>query len=113
MYRPPRSGGGSEQPRQLPLDEQPMTVCDGVPPLSRKVLIIDTGAGECCFNNKDCFVPGSLIEPCGQKIVDAGGHAAHVRKLGRLRFKCKQTGHVLDSKKLWAWYVPDLACVRT
>ena len=74
------------------------------------VLIVDTGAGELCFNTLAMFVPGSLVTPCGgEKIVDAGGHTSPVTKIGRVRFRCNKSDHVIDSKNLWAWYVPGLA----
>ena len=72
------------------------------------VFIIDTGAGELVSPHEGDFVPGSFVEPYGQRVVAAGSEKHTVVKLGRLRVRCMTTGHTIDSGSQLAWYVPTM-----
>jgi hypothetical protein len=72
------------------------------------VFIIDTGAGELVSPHEGDFVPGSFVEPYGQRVVAAGSEKHTVVKLGRLRVRCMTTGHTIDSGDQLAWYVPTM-----
>ena len=72
------------------------------------VFIIDTGAGELVSPHEGDFVPGSFVEPYGQRVVAAGSEKHTVVKLGRLRVRCVTTGHTIDSGDHLAWYVPTM-----
>ena len=74
----------------------------------KDVFIIDTGAGELVSPYMGDFVPSSLVDPCGQRVVAAGNEKHTVTKLGRLRVRCVATGHIIDSKNQLAWYVPTM-----
>ena len=74
----------------------------------KDVFIIDTGAGELVSPYMGDFVPSSLVNPCGQRVVAAGNEKHTVTKLGRLRVRCVATGHIIDSKNQLAWYVPTM-----
>ena len=74
--------------------------------------VIDSGAAEICSPNINHFVPGTLIEPCGERIVAAGNEKHEVAKLGRIKTAVKlpdgSLGYIDTGKKL-GWYVPSLA----
>ena len=74
--------------------------------------VIDSGAAEMCSPNLDHFVPGSLVDPCGQRIVAAGNERHTVVKLGRMKTAVKlpdgSLGYIDTGRKL-GWYVPSIA----
>ena len=70
------------------------------------MLIVDTGAGECVSPHKSDFVVGSLVDAVGQQMITAGNERHKVAQLGRMRVKCAVTGHMIDSKDQYGWWVP-------
>jgi hypothetical protein len=73
---------------------------------SSDVFIVDTGAGEFVSPHKSDFVEGSLVDAVGQQMITAGNERHRVAQLGRMRVKCAVTGHMIDSKDQYGWWVP-------
>ena len=73
---------------------------------SSDVFIVDTGAGEFVSPHKSDFVEGSLVDAVGQQMITAGNERHKVAQLGRMRVKCAVTGHTIDSKDQYGWWVP-------